>query len=533
MGKRFPIRKFPCRIGRPAGDLALSFDSAVSREHAEVDYVNGGFTIQDLGSANGTFVNGRRLQPNRPEPLLFGTRILLGSNTQLTFISNELTELPDMTGELIGGRYKLSEKLLASAKSVVYRASDNKLPQSALVKILSPRLVQYPGYREQFEREAKVACRLRHPSISRILDYGETELPGDTLVRTLYIAVEYLEGGSLAHRLAAHERFEVPQIAGWLDRLASALSYVHDQSVIHGSIKPSAIVFDSYDNPYLTDFALAVSATDNSHRTVIGSPPFLAPEQWDGEELSPATDQYSLGVLFYLILTGSHPHEGQEHPEVRRRNLLRGPIPAHEMAAQNQLAAVPVEASKVLQRAMSAKPGDRFPNILAFARALGGALTHKSEQGSKRPFVFISYHRETGAAWALLFRNELDREYGCEVFVDTEQRDTAGQFPQKLERNIERCDVFVCLLAENTLGSMWVNREIELAHKAQKPMVPVFQESFCFPKDTNALPPHVKDLLLFDGVKLLDRQNVFVSATISSLSKAIRHSLPDQAGAAG
>jgi serine/threonine protein kinase len=527
VGKQFRIRSFPFRIGRPAGDLPLAFDEAISRQHAELTYTNGAFGIRDLGSANGTFVNGKRLRPGEAEPLLFGARILLGSNTLLTFVSNELTELPDMVGALIGGRYRLSEKLLASAKSAVYRADDTKLPQAVLVKILSPRLANHPGYREQFEREARVAARLQHPFITRVLDYGDSELP-DNAGGSLFICMPYLEGGSLAHRLAKEERFEAAEVAGWIGKLADGLQYVHEQKIVHGGIKPSAIVFDAAGCPYLTDFAIAVTADDQSQRTVIGSPPFLAPEQWEGGSVSPATDQYSLAVLFYLILCGSYPYEGQDQPAARKRNYLHGAMPAHEMARRNGCPEVPADVSVVLQRAMSVDPASRFPNILEFGRSVAEALTHPGPARPACPRVFISYRRDSGSAWALLFKSELDREYGCDVFVDSEQRDRAGNFPQKLERNVQRCDVFVCLLAANTLESAWVVREIELAHQANKPMVPVFLESFEHPRDLSLLPPHVRELLLYDGVKLLDRQNIFIPAAIQRLSEIIRQSLPDQ-----
>jgi predicted component of type VI protein secretion system len=132
------------RIGA-GGDIPLPFDRAVSRQHALVNFVNGGYTIEDTGSTNGTFVNGRQLRSGQPEPLLFGARIMLGSNTQLTFVSTDMAELPDLSGALIGGRYTLQEKLQASAKSAVYRAADGKLPQSVMVKILSPALVRHSG----------------------------------------------------------------------------------------------------------------------------------------------------------------------------------------------------------------------------------------------------------------------------------------------------------------------------------------------------------------------------------------------------
>jgi serine/threonine protein kinase len=520
LGKRYKLHQFPITIGRDTADVQIPFDNAISRLHAEIGFVNGGFTIRDLGSSNGTFVNGRHLQ-QAPEPLLFGAHILLGTNTELTFVPDEIEELPDLKDEIVGKRYRLTERLFTSAKSVTYKAEDTKLPQSVVIKILSPRLMQHPGYSGQFEREVNLACRLRHPNLNRVLDYGETELT-NVQGATLYICMEFMAGGSLSRRLAANQAFPLDRIATWLDRLADGIDYIHSQNVIHGGIKPSAVFFDAHDNPYLTDFALATADGDEGYRTIFGAPAFLAPEQWDGRKLLPATDQYSLSVLTYLLVTGARPYEGQEHPDVRKRNFIRGPVPAHEMAAQNQRAPVPQSISNILMRGMANNPEERFPAVRDFAKAFRLALTGPIHPETARPYVFISYHRATGSAWALLFKNELERQYGCDVFVDSEQRDTVGQFPQKLQKNIERCDVFVCLLGENTLASAWVNREIEAALAAAKPMIPVLQESFQIPGNLDQLPVPVRELLLFDGVKLLDRQNLFVNATIKSLGDAIQ-----------
>jgi serine/threonine protein kinase len=518
MGKRVNIRRFPFTIGRN-GDLAIS-DPSLSRHHASIEFQQGVFFAHDMGSKNGTYVDGRRLAGQAP--LFFGSTILIGSNLQLTFLSNELAELPDLTGKLIGGRYILADKLYSSAKSVLYRATDKKLPQTVVVKILAPGLARYPGYREQFEREARLACTLHHPHINRVLDYGETSLDIGEETNSLFLSMEHMEGGSLARRLADEEMFEVERVAQWLDQIAHGLDYMHGHGVIHGGIKPSSIVFDSMDNPYLTDFAIAVTAQDKANRTVIGSPAFLSPEQWADGELCPASDQYSLAVILYMILTGARPFEGQENPEVRKRNLARGPVPAHELASQSQRPEFPAAVSAVVQRAMAARHEERYSNATEFARAFRTALTEKQPAGRRRPYAFISYNRAASSPWALFFKNELERSYDCDVYVDAEQRDTVGQFPRKLERGIERCDVFVCLLAEGTLDSPWVKREIEVAHAARKPMVPIFQESFRFPADLNTLPPPQQELLLYDGIKLLDRQNIYVNAAVKSLSDAIR-----------
>jgi serine/threonine protein kinase len=519
IGRKVSISTFPFRIGRNTEDFRISFDRAISAEHVEIDYADGCFTIRDLGSANGTFVNGRRLHARRAEPLYFGSRVLLGSNTELVFGSNELTEIPDLTGKTIESRFTLVERLHSTGKSVIYAAEDRKLPRTVVLKFLAPRLLRHPGYREQFKREAEIACHLKHPNICRLIDYGETTLAPDT--RSLYVCMDYLDGGSLSSRIASNEQFDVNCVCRWLEPLCDALDYMHGAGIIHAGLKPASIVFDSSGNPYVADFAVASSDSSREHGVLIGAPPFLAPEQWDGQDMSPAVDQYSLSVIFYLAITGALPFEGQEHPEVRRRNYMRGAVPAHEMAAQHGRSAVPPAVSQTLKRAMSVDPGARFESVGEFGRDFTRALA-PAKVATKRTRVFISYHRRTSSPWALLLKKELERDHGFDIFVDSEQRDTAGSFPARIERNISEADVFVCILAEPTLQSAWVKHEIEVAHNAGKPMIPVFQETFSHP-DLQAVDACITALLLSDGVKLLDVQNIYIDAALKELGNRIRH----------
>ncbi|MCW5964633.1 MAG: protein kinase, partial [Bryobacterales bacterium] len=523
IGKRLTVHGFPCRIGRSGdADVDLSFDTAVTRHHATIHFEDEGFTIYDLGSANGTFVNGRRLPPNMPQPLLFGARILLGSNTELTFALDELTEIPDLTGTTIGNRYRLTEKLTEGAQSAVYRAQDATLPRQVLVKILSARLVGFSGYKEHFEREAQIASELNHPHINRVLDFGEVEYGAGANSASVYICMEYLDGGSFAKRVASDPMLNADRIATWLERVASALSHVHAAGIVHGGIRPSAIIFDRNDNPYLTDFAFAVDIGSVASGTAVGAPGFLAPEQWESAEITSATDQYSLAVLTYYALTGVLPYEGQEHPRIRKRNLMLAPPPAHEIAEQNGKPKVPPAVSAVVERALSRDPKLRYPTICDFADAFAEAILVGARKPNEPLRVFVSYQRAASSPWALYFKKELEREHGFSVFVDSEQRDNAGQFPKRIEECIARCDIFVCILAQKTLESAWVQREIELAHNGRKPIVPVFQESFRMPRDLNVLPIHVRELLQFGGVKLFDRQNSYVDAAVTLLANTIR-----------
>jgi hypothetical protein len=105
--------------------------------------------------------------PSQPQPLLFGAVIRLSGSTVLTFASGEVLELPDLTGQVIDGRFTLTRLIRASAKAAVYEAQDSRLPHKVAVKLLSPSLAAYSGYLEQFNREAETAARLRHPTSAR------------------------------------------------------------------------------------------------------------------------------------------------------------------------------------------------------------------------------------------------------------------------------------------------------------------------------------------------------------------------------
>jgi serine/threonine protein kinase len=523
IGLQIGLRSFPFTIGRSDADWKLTFDSAISSTHAEIDYRDGGFFIRDLNSSNGTFVSGQRLAALRYETLLVGSRILLGSNTEVLFGVEKVEELPDLKDYLVGHRFKLLELLHSTNKSVLYLAKDQNLPRQVVLKLLSPTLVRHAGYREQFSREATMATSLKHAHICQVLDSGEFHIAA-VGIRTVYVCMEYLPGGSLQKRLTAAEVVPLDQALRWLDTISEALSYVHTTGIVHAGIKPSAIVFDAQNNPYLTDFAFAVRTAKGERRMVIGSPAFLAPEQWDGAEPSAASDQYSLAVLFYWLIAGVPPFEGQEHSAVRKRNLQRGPDALHEVAAQYGRLAVPAGLSHVFKRALSVDPSLRFESAAAFAKSVRSALTASGARAGP-PSVFISYQRTVSSAWAILLKRELERDGALQVFVDAQQEDSTGQFPLKLQRWIEGCDVFICLLAGSTLSSAWVKREIQLAWEQNKPMIPVFQESYRKPPDLAATETSIQDLLTYEGVKLLDQQNIFIDEAIRKVIASTHHAV--------
>lgn len=522
IGRKINVTRVPFLIGRDElkCDFVLSFDSAVSATHAQIDYEGNEFLLSDLASSNGTFLNGKRLEPSRREPLLYGAGILLGSNTQLTFVSNELEQIIDLQGRTLAGRFELKDKLYASAKSVVYSAHDKNRNVEVAVKILSPRLATYAGYRAQFRREAEIASRVWHSNICPVLDFGETTFGMDASSTFLYVVMKHMEGGSLAQKLA-REAISPEQVAAWMAKICSALDTLHCRGIFHGGLKLSAIVF-SEDEPFLTDFAFARQIEDQQHKSLLAAPAYIAPEQWTGGPGSPASDLYAMGVVAYRCLTGSLPFERQENPSVREINFSRGPMKAHEMAQRNGRHQLAPQVSSVLARALSTIPTDRFQSGCEFAAALKKAISAtEDEKPLGRPMIFISHHRPSSAFLAILIQRELGDKY--DVFVDSQEKDTVGRFPDRIERKIRDCDVFVCLLAPDTLQSEWVTKEIQSALKLRKAILPVFQEGFVYSSTLEEFPEHVRELLRHDGVKFQDVQHHLVRASLEWLRESIEN----------
>ncbi len=517
VGRSVVHRDQRLEIGRECEGLQIA-DPECSRRHAAIDLTAEGYRVIDLESLNATYVNGRRLAPGVAAPLLFGSTIRIGS-TLLTFAqSSELQA--DLSGGELAGRYRLHERLRTSPKGAIYRATikDSDIPVA--LKILAQQASSVQDYRAMFEAEAKIAKQLRHPHICELRDYGHgTLVAGGSRIEVSYLCYSLLAGGNLDDRLVAGRLPTADEALQWIAHVADALDHAHAQGVVHGNVKPTAICYSDAGHVYVTDFAIA----EQGAGVLLGAPAYMAPEQWAGAESTARTDQYSLAALGYVLLTGTRPFEGQEDPRIRERNFRRGPEPAHLEAERSGKPRLPPAVSGVLGRALSVEPAARYDSVGEFARRLREAMNQVAVAANATE-VFISYQREKSSAWALMIQKELRDRHQIRAFVDSRRFDGAVQFPEKIERAVRECSVFVCLLASNTLQSTWVRREIGAAYEARRPMIPVFQESF---KRQAAVPddPAVHALLQYDGLELLDRRNIHIQHTMNDLVHQIQLTL--------
>jgi serine/threonine protein kinase len=282
------------------------------------------------------------------------------------------------------GQYELRELMGVGGMGAVYRAYQAGLDREVAVKVLPRALAAESGYIERFIREARTAALLEHPHIVRIYDYGTQ---GDIS----YLVMALLRGGSLSQRLANREETKrssasLGEVAAMLNQIASALDYAHHEGVLHRDIKPANIMFDSQGRSYLTDFGIAklMGATTALTGTgvAMGSPSYMPPEQWAGQDLGPAADQYALGVTIYQTIAGRLPFEADSAAQLMYKHFHEEPTPLSVTRGD-----IPTALMIVLNRAMAKSPESRFPNITQFAQSFESAI----EGNMGEPTGFFQY----------------------------------------------------------------------------------------------------------------------------------------------
>jgi serine/threonine-protein kinase len=272
-----------------------------------------------------------------------------------------------MEAGTLSGRYQTSERLGSGGMSNVYKATDLVLERTVAVKILAEHLSDDERFVARFRREALAVAKLIHPNIVQVYDTGVDE-------GRHYIVMEYVEGRSGAQILQRHGPVE-PEIAAELGIQACAgLDYAHRRGIIHRDVKPGNLmvvggpVGGGEMTVKLTDFGIA-RAVEQTRITqvgsVVGTAAYLSPEQVRGEEATPATDVYALGVVLYQFLTGRLPYEGSTLAELAVRQQNERPLPPSTYNDE-----VPETLGAAVLRALEGDPARRY----ADAGELAGCL---------------------------------------------------------------------------------------------------------------------------------------------------------------
>ncbi|MBL8155145.1 MAG: serine/threonine-protein kinase [Anaerolineae bacterium] len=277
------------------------------------------------------------------------------------------------------GVYKVRGLLGEGGMGSVYRAWDSSLEREVALKVLLPSLLTQEDSLARFEQEAKRAAQLEHKHIVPVYAYGTQEIHGQ---RISYIAMRLLKAGTLDSR---KNGLSYAQTAKVFENLAEALAYAHQRGVIHLDIKPSNVMFDAQGEagtPFLVDFGIAkfvdVNTYTNSTSLVLGTPYYMAPEQWSGRNVGPQSDQYALAVMAYQILAQRFPINGDTALQLMHNHIY---TPATPIRTHRPDISATVEA--VLLRALAKDAGDRYSSIGDFTGDLAHALRKMENEKTK------------------------------------------------------------------------------------------------------------------------------------------------------
>jgi serine/threonine protein kinase len=258
------------------------------------------------------------------------------------------------------GRYEIKAELGRGGMATVYKAYDPTFEREVALKVLPQELLHDAQFRGRFEREAKIIARLEHAAIVPVYDVGqEKDQP--------YFVMRYMAGGSLSERMG-DAPMSLPETAHIIQRIAAALDYAHSKGIIHRDLKPGNILFDETGSPFISDYGiakLALSQTNLTGSSIIGTPTYMSPEQAQGEEIDGRSDIYSLGVIIYEMLSGKPPYHATTPLGVVFKHVSE-PIP-HILDINPNL---PASTEAVIEKAMAKDPNNRFRVAMDLAVAL-------------------------------------------------------------------------------------------------------------------------------------------------------------------
>jgi serine/threonine-protein kinase len=274
-------------------------------------------------------------------------------------------------GELIVGRYELEELVGEGGMSTVYRAYDTVLERRVAIKILHEHFSGDPEYVERFRREARAIARLAHPNVVTVIDRGEWQ-------GRQFIVFEHVAGENLKAVVVREGPLPVDRALDLAAQIGRALAFAHSLGIVHRDVKPHNVLLDSSGTAKVTDFGIAraLDAEDEltATGTVLGTGQYLSPEQANGERGDERSDQYSLGVVTYELLTGEVPYSGDGLMAVALRHV-RDPVPSVRALRPD----VPARVDAVVARALAKQPEDRFGSMEELAAALESCLVEESE----------------------------------------------------------------------------------------------------------------------------------------------------------
>jgi len=259
--------------------------------------------------------------------------------------------------------YEIVAEIGRGGMATVYKALQPSLKRYVALKVLPPYFAHDEEFVARFKHEALAVAKLRHPNIVQVYDFHEEE-------QWLYLAMEYVPGGSLKEWLSKEKRLSLKAAVKIVMEVAQALHHAHEKGFIHRDIKPSNILLGEEKQAIISDFGIVkalegTNLTRNASINIIGTSEYMSPEQAQGDKVDRRSDIYSLGVVFYEMLTGLPPFVAQSPVSVIHQQIYEPPRPLREINQD-----VPEELELIILKLLNKNPNFRFPDCLSLVKTL-------------------------------------------------------------------------------------------------------------------------------------------------------------------
>ena len=273
--------------------------------------------------------------------------------------------------QLLNDRYKLLAQIAAGGMALVYKAQDTMLNRIVAVKILRESYAEDPAFQKRFMREAQSAANLSHPNIVTVYDFGRD---GDRQ----YIVMEYVEGKDLKSIIRAEAPLPLARTLDIAEQICAGVGAAHKAGVVHCDVKPQNVLITQESRAKVTDFGIArafsAAAPVGYTESVWGTPHYFSPEQAAGEQPTPASDVYSIGIILFEMLTGRLPFTGDNQQQLAMAHLRDAPPPLTQLNPN-----VPIPLEQIVNQTLAKEPTQRYRTADQLGRILA-EYRRESEQ---------------------------------------------------------------------------------------------------------------------------------------------------------
>ncbi len=371
-------------MGRQTDNAIRLKEGKASRYHSRVLKSGNDYLIEDLGSSNGTKVNGKKIKRC---VLRHGDTIQIGK-TRLQFEDKEAKSRPIAVrtvhkDTLVGSKldnYKIISKLGQGGMGAVYKAEQLSMERMVALKVLKKDLSKNSKFVKGFLQEARVAGKLTHPGLVQVHDFGESD-------GTLYFSMEYIEGETVNQKLKKEGKLSTLDALKVAIEVGEALEYASKKKIVHQDVKPHNIMIDKFNNVKLADLGLAAIVGPNQPKgrksgPIMGTPHYMPPEQSQKEEVDCRTDIYALGATLFQMVTGKVPFDGPNSLVILTKHITeKRPDPREfNVTIPDELADLILQMMAVEKEKRPTNPGEVVYRLKAIQKRELQTLEEKKEK---------------------------------------------------------------------------------------------------------------------------------------------------------